>query len=234
MVKYSGLGPANMGEERGDCSINQCTLIAINAFYIITGFIIAAVAGGVLGAARGHTVPVTIAILGAVVAMGVCLMLLAGLGIWAAVLKRTKWLVYYSYLMIVLFVFHFPISVATLAIDYQMESRQLGRYWCHQSSPTPSAFISSIQHHYACLGFNADNVCHAHGEAGTSTSPAPQVEPYCEPFLRVAMTQARETVGAVSLTFCLLEVVGIVAALIYRKKILRMWMKKDGMSEEML
>jgi len=235
MVKYTGLGPKNMGEEVGDCSINQCSLIMINALYMTSGVIIVAVSGAMMTQLENRTAPIAVALLGAVLSMGLWLMILAGLGWFAAFTKRTKYLVIYAYMMSLLFLIHFPISVATIAVDYQVESHTLRKYWCHNMNEgQPNTALAALMSYYDCTAYSPDLSCMHHGEENmTTTTLAPDVE-YCEPFIYAAMSKARLTVGSISLTFAMTEIAGVVFAIIYRNKILKLWMKKDGMSEEML
>ena len=58
--------------------------------------------------------------------------------------------------------------------------------------------------------------------------------PNCYDFLLDDINRALEMAGAVSLVFCFVELVGVVLAVLYRRKSLVLWAQERGYTKEIL
>lgn len=198
-------------------------LLALNAFYMICGIIVIAVAGW---AKQGSYVS-SLSILAGVIATGVFMLLIGAFGFFGAFKNVKKLLLLYMLLLAILFIIQFSISVAALAIGNNQQDTLAAQGWCGLQD----ADKVDIQNNANCYGFWSANVSTTRGDCnapGTAFPPG-----CCPPYQNCSYTtlvcqpcyaKLRDEIainlrrgGGVSLAFAFTELLGLAAAyVVYR------------------
>jgi len=119
-------------------------LYIANAFYLIVGIILIAVAG----VGRSEGIVTTVSILGGIIAVGVFLICISWLGV-AAVWKKKRGLIFlYMVLLILLFIIQFAVSIGVLAFNQSEQMTLLEDGWCGLSDNDKN----QLQLRFNCYG----------------------------------------------------------------------------------
>ncbi|EDV27750.1 Tetraspanin-31 [Trichoplax sp. H2] len=122
------------------------SLGALNVLYMIIGLVIL----GVAGYARGVAKFTSLAALGALVAVGVILLLIAIIGFVAAIKHHQILLFMYMIFMSLLFIIDFAISIAALALNQQQQKDLLSKAYDGLTPEDKTALHNRLK----CCGFN--------------------------------------------------------------------------------
>ncbi|XP_065174414.1 tetraspanin-31-like [Sycon ciliatum] len=124
-------------------------LVLLNAFYLLVGIILIAVAG----AAKASAMFTSLSLLGGIVACGVFVLLVAILGLVGAFKHHQVLLFFYMISLLIIFLILFSVSVAVLALTGSQRHTILEKSWSASSNSTKS----DVQSAFDCCGFDSSS-----------------------------------------------------------------------------
>lgn len=196
-------------------------LYVINALYMVLGLIIVAVAAIAEG---GTSYTSSLPVLGGIIAAGVFLMAIAGLGMFATYNEKRGLMFAYTILLSLLFIIQFSVSIAALTIPEDQRESIAESGWCQLNNEGKN----SLQIQFSCYGVDSiltNETCMAPGEKcpatcqndNTTVSCLHTQCPFCERLLADDINRLFKHGGGVGLAFSFTELIGVWASWKFRK-----------------
>ncbi|EDV28322.1 uncharacterized protein TRIADDRAFT_20543 [Trichoplax adhaerens] len=196
----------HLEQSQASCNFYCCrrTLIALNACYLIIGIILISTAAG----ASITKVVTSLPVVGAIITIGIFLILVSIFGAAVAICHSSIGLLFYTLIMVGVFTMQFAVSIAALSINRQQEHLVMSKAW----DKLPWTTRHGIQERFDCCGFDSST-----GNASASTPSCHVLKcyrikqscSYCYPIMKDIITAALKGGGGVGLFFSFFDFLGI-------------------------